>query len=249
MVVVLGFLLDSSSSGRILVAMHRFLSPVLVTFLCLSLVRPAEAKVPTLKVGTIIPKGTIYAKTIYKLRSKFKKKVNLIIYPGGRVGNEKQMLGLMRKGRLDVGVFSAIAIGSVVKKTKLLELPYFFKSPAQKQRVVKKLMPDLKKAFAKKGFILAGWAELGKIYLFAKIPIRQLNDLKAAKLWAPKGEQMVRMIYQQWGFCTSLCHGRRPGSKSRSRKNRCLCRPYHGRNRLWLVQTCQLHHEAAPYVL
>ncbi len=134
------------------------------------------------------------------MRSKLKNKIKIKIFPGGRAGNERRMLSRLRKGSLDMAFLTAVALGQVVPKVKVVELPFFFKSARQKYKVVKKLYPDFQKSFAKKGLILAGWGDLGDIHLFSNVPVTSLNDFKKIKLWAPKGEPMAKAMYQEWGF-------------------------------------------------
>lgn len=156
--------------------------------------------IPKLKFASIFPKGTVFSKPYEKMSRKLKKKIDIKIFPGGRAGNERKILSRLRKGSIDMAFLTAVALGQVAPRVKIVELPYFFKSYKQKYKVVKKLYPDFQKDFDKKGFVLAGWGDLGDIHLFSNVPVSKLNDFKKIKLWAPKGEPLAKAMYQEWGF-------------------------------------------------
>ncbi len=160
--------------------------------------------VTKIKYGTLVPSGTVWyryvraaAKEVYK---KSNKELKIVIYGGGKAGSEQTMLRKLRTGNLHMAAFTGIGLGQILPKVRVLELPFFFSSTRQVDKVVKKMYPTFEKDFDKKGFVLAGWGEAGWVYVLSKSPIRSYSDMKGKKVWAPAGDKLVKAMFQQFGL-------------------------------------------------
>lgn len=165
---------------------------------------PVKAANFTIKYATIAPKGTIWSRYMRKAKREIEKKSNkrikFRIYDGGKAGSEKTMLRKLKIGNLDMAAFTGIGLGTILPKTRVLELPFFFGSTRQVDKVVNKLYPEFEKDFAKKGFVLAGWGETGWVYVMSKTPIRSYADMKGLKVWAPVGDKLVKAMFEEYGL-------------------------------------------------
>ena len=157
-----------------------------------------------MKFGTMAPRGTVLAKAAQSFRSNLEKKsggkIKVKIFGGGKAGSEKAMIKKLQQGNLQMASFTGIGLGQIVPMVRVLELPFFFKNSKQVDKVVAKLLPDFEKEFEKKGFIVAGWAEIGPVYLMSKKPIAKFKDMEGVKIWAPAGDQLVKAMFKEYGL-------------------------------------------------
>lgn len=127
---------------------------------------PAQAADIKLKIASIAPPSTPWAKMVQRIKKTFKKTVpkglKIKTYLGGALGGEKDLVQRCMSGGLGmIGVTSA-AIATVVPELNVLELPYLWTSEKQVDRALDGPMGDaLKVALEKKGFVLYVWAENG----------------------------------------------------------------------------------------
>ena len=130
------------------------------------LASPALAGDIKLKIASIAPPSTPWAKMVKRIKKTFKKEVKtglkIKTYLGGALGGEKDLVQRCMAGGLGmIGVTSA-AIATVVPELNVLELPYMWKSEKQVDKALAgPLGEELKKALEKKGFVLYIWAENG----------------------------------------------------------------------------------------
>ena len=159
----------------------------------------------TLKYATLAPENTVWAKTIKKcvdeIAEKTKGEVQIKVFYGGIAGDEPSVMRKLRTGTIDIASFTGQTLGSVVTESRLLELPYFFENAKQIDAVVAKLYPELAKKFLAQGLVLAGWGENGFVYLMSKNkPITKYADMQGVKIWAPKGDPLVRAMLAEYGL-------------------------------------------------
>lgn len=165
---------------------------------------PAQAKTHTIRYGTIAPKGSIWAKYAKKIKTAVEQRSNnklrVRIYFGESSADEQNILRKMNGKLLDMASFSGIGLGSIVPETRVFELPFFFNSNAQVDHVVNKLYPTFQRKFNAKGYVLAGWGEGGFVYLMTRKPIKKATDMNGVKIWAPKGDQLVKAMLTEYGL-------------------------------------------------
>lgn len=126
----------------------------------------AEEKTFVLKLATVAPEGTPWAEQMQDFRKRVEKASNgrlkIKAFLGGTLGDENATVSETRRGRIQAWGGSTAALGSVVPELQLLELPYLFKNEAEADYILDKvLFDDLKEVLAKRGYVLAFWAENG----------------------------------------------------------------------------------------
>lgn len=159
----------------------------------------------TLKYATIAPENTVWAKTIKRcadeIAAKTKGEVQLRVFYGGIAGDEPSVMRKLRTGTLDIASFTGPTMGAVVPEVRLMELPYFFDNNKQADAVIAKIYPELAKKFLAQNLVLAGWGENGFIYLMSRNkPIAKFADMQGVKIWAPKGDPLVKAMFSEYGL-------------------------------------------------
>ncbi len=159
----------------------------------------------TLKYATLAPENTVWAKTIKKcvdeIAAKTNGQVQIKVFYGGIAGDEPSVMRKLKTGTIDIASFTGQTLGTVVPESRLLELPYFFENTRQIDAVVAKIYPELSKKFMAQGIVLAGWGENGFVYLMSKNkPITKYADMQGVKIWAPKGDPLVKAMLAEYGL-------------------------------------------------
>jgi len=159
----------------------------------------------TLKYATLAPENTVWARTIKRcveeISTKTKGEVKIKVFYGGIAGDEPSVMRKLKSGTVDIASFTGQTLGTVVPESRLLELPYFFENSKQIDAVVAKIYPELSKKFMAQGLVLAGWGENGFVYLMSKNkPITKYADMQGVKIWAPKGDPLVRAMLAEYGL-------------------------------------------------
>lgn len=125
----------------------------------------AETK-HTLKVATVAPKGTPWAKILQRFEKAVEKRsrgrIQVKLYLGGTMGDENATVRQAARGRIQgVGV-STGALASLVPELNAVEIPFIFRSAREADYVLdKKLTRPMEELFRKRGLVLGFWSENG----------------------------------------------------------------------------------------
>ena len=82
----------------------------------------------------------------------------------------------------------------------MLDLPFLFKNEDELDDVRSTLDAEFRKKFDDKGYVLAGWGDVGPVRLFANIPIKSRDDLRKTRLWAWNDDPVVRKLFAELGI-------------------------------------------------
>ncbi|MCS6972486.1 MAG: TRAP transporter substrate-binding protein DctP [Turneriella sp.] len=175
-------------------------------FLTLALFFTVSASAETiLKYATLAPENTLWARVIKRcadeIEQQTKGEIKLRVFYGGIAGDEPSVMRKLRSGTIDIASFTGQTLGTVVSEVRIFELPFFFENTRQIDAVRAALYPDLAQKFLAQGLVLAGLGENGFVYLMSKNkPISRAADMQGVKIWAPKGDPLVRAMLAEYGL-------------------------------------------------
>ena len=142
-----------------------------------------------MKVGTVAPDGTPWAKSIKVLRKRIHResagRIKVKIFWSGALGGEKSLVRKTAKGQVQAIGVSTGAIGTMVPEMGVIELPYLFDTLAEADHVLDNpaMFDAASKFLADKGFILHLWAENGfRNFATKEKAILAPADLKGLKM-------------------------------------------------------------------
>jgi TRAP-type C4-dicarboxylate transport system substrate-binding protein len=175
----------------------------LIVFLLVS-PRSAVSKGIILKIATLAPEGSAWIQTFEDLNVELKKKTNdaveLKVYPGGVLGDEKDMIRKMYVGQIQGAVLTSAGLSGIFGEMDVFQIPFLFKSYEEVDYVLEKMDAFFKKGFADKGYVLPAWSEGGFVRLMSTVPIASLDDLKKAKVWTWEDAPMAKAIFDEAGI-------------------------------------------------
>ncbi len=156
-----------------------------------------------IKMATLAPEGSSWMKTFNELNAEVMKKtenkVQFKIYPGGVLGDEKDMLRKMQIGQIHGAALSSGGLSVLFKEIKVLQIPFFFQNYGEVDCILTEMDSFFKKGFEDNGYILLGWSEAGFIYLISNTPISSVSDLKKVKVWIWQESPMAKAIFDEAG--------------------------------------------------
>ncbi|MBI2890456.1 MAG: TRAP transporter substrate-binding protein DctP [Nitrospirae bacterium] len=141
----------------------------------------------TLKVGTLAPES---ASLIQEAKEGFREvteksqgRVRIVLYSGGVLGDERDMVRKLQIGQIDAVVVSGM-LGALVPEMTVISLPFVFRSFDEFDALRDGLFERFSAAFEKQGLALLVWFDIGGFtQLFSAEPVRSLDDLAKRKVW------------------------------------------------------------------
>ena len=166
--------------------------------------RSAVSKVTTIKIATLAPEGSSWIRTFEDLNAELKQKTNnsvrLKVYPGGVLGDEKDMIRKMYVGQIQGAVLTSAGLSALFSEMDVFQIPFLFESYDEVDYVLEKMSGFFKKGFSERGYTLPAWSEGGFIRLMSTVPIASLSDLKKAKVWTWEDAPMAKAIFDEAGI-------------------------------------------------
>jgi TRAP-type C4-dicarboxylate transport system substrate-binding protein len=164
----------------------------------------AWAQGPTvIKFATLAPEGSswmqIFKAAADEVQQKTGNAVQFRIYPGGVMGDEKDMVRKLHIGQIHSAVLTSAGMSGIYPETDVLQIPFLFNSYPEADHVVDQVEPALRNGLAEKGYVLLGWSEAGFVNLMATVPVDTLDKVRKAKVWIWSDAPMAGAIFKEAG--------------------------------------------------
>ena len=164
---------------------------------------PAKAKY-VIKMAAIAPDGTSWADIGNKFKAYVEEKtqgqVKVLWYLGAVMGDEPDEIRKIKLGQLQGAGFTIMGLGMIDPAFKILEIPFLLQNNEEVDFVVNKMKPTFTRMLEARGFVLAGFLDVGFAYIFTKEPITSLDQLSRFKMWTWAGEPVSEAFLRRAGF-------------------------------------------------
>ncbi len=159
------------------------------------------SRTQTIEVATIIPEGTPAAAALKdfakSVDSDTKQAVNFKFKWGGSAGTDPDVLESIKRNELQGAMFAGQIMDQIAPITREGEIPFQFGSDRQKARAfVVNNSKNWQKSIESSGFHNIGFYEVGFVYLCGKRSVKQISDMKAAKVWLWPGDKLGRIVLE-----------------------------------------------------
>jgi len=163
----------------------------------------ADAAGQVLKVGTVAPRGSAWAKAMDEMAEAFHRvsngEVELRVYPG-TVGDEPTILRKMRVNQLHGAVLTSTGLSLISPAPMALQLPMLFDSFAELDAVRSALEPELEQKLGEAGFVVLAWGDAGWLQIFSKQPALTPAHFKGTRIWMWANDPGAVEVFQKIGF-------------------------------------------------
>jgi TRAP-type C4-dicarboxylate transport system substrate-binding protein len=165
----------------------------------------AFAQKVEIRLGTVAPEGSVWHNVLVKMGQDMQKAsgggVSFRVIPGGRQGDESEMLRRVRqKTTLNAVALSGAGLAQVDISVNALQIPLLIDSYGQLDYVRKQVEPRLERAIEDKGFVVLAWSDVGWVQFFTKQPARTPADVRKLKLFTSAGDPDTEQVYKELGF-------------------------------------------------
>ena len=178
--------------------MNKFLL-TLVLFVSIGISRKT-----VVKLATLAPEGTEWHGMLLDMGQEWrkisKKSVHLRVYPGGVIGDERDMVRKMRIGQIHAAAITTEGLSEIVPDFSAYYVPLAFQNSEDVMSVTEALLPSLEKQLEEQGFKLLHIGELGWAYWFTSKPIKTPNDLKSMKIFTWAGDFKWERLWEKAGY-------------------------------------------------
>jgi TRAP-type C4-dicarboxylate transport system substrate-binding protein len=172
--------------------------------MALSLTMPPAVSVATtlqIKIATLAPEGSSWINTFHaidaEVRAKTDKQIGFKFYPGGVLGDEKDMLRKMHIGQIHAAALTSAGLSAIFSEMDVFQIPFLFESHSEVDYIIEEMDAFFQKGIDENGYILLGWSEGGFVRLMSTTPIATLDDLRRAKVWTWEDSPMTKVIFDQ----------------------------------------------------
>ena len=163
---------------------------LILSILLLTLCAPAMAV--TLKIATITPIGSQWMTDMRAGAAEIKERtagrVQIKYYGGGIKGDDSKVLGQIRIGRLQGGVFAPSALSNIYSDLNLYGMPLVFDSEEEVAFARSRMDARLSQGLEDVGFVNFGFATSGFANILSNTPVTTLDDLRGKRVWVPEGD-------------------------------------------------------------
>jgi TRAP-type C4-dicarboxylate transport system substrate-binding protein len=159
------------------------------------------AKTLQIKIATLAPEGSSWMKTFHaidaEVRTKTDKQVGFKFYPGGILGDEKDMLRKMHIGQIHGAALTSAGLSAIYSEMDVFQIPFLFESHHEVDSVIAEMNAFFQKGIDENGYTLLGWSEGGFVRLMSTTPVATLDDLRKVKVWTWADSPMTKVIFDQ----------------------------------------------------
>lgn len=157
-----------------------------------------------IKMATLAPEGTEWHSMLVEMGQKWKEAtdgtVELRIYPGGVVGDERDMIRKIRIGQIHAAAITTEGLSELNQDIYALIIPLLFDNWDDVDWIRERLEDDLIAGIEKSGFKLLTWTDIGWVHWFTKDPMKLPEDLKGRKIFNWAGEFKTLQLWKSGGF-------------------------------------------------
>lgn len=169
-------------------------------------------------------------------------RIEILVYDGGSLGTEKEVLEQMKYGGVDITEVSLASLANYCPKLNVLQLPYIYRDADHMWKV---LDGDVGEGFLNSlednDFVGLSWYDSGARNFYSYIPIDSMDDLNGLRIRVQDSNLMADTIYALGGIPTRLDY-KDVYSALQSREIQVA-------ENNWPSYMSMVHYEVAPYYL
>ena len=160
---------------------------------------------PQLKIGSLVPKNSLYHRQLMEVGEAWKKSQSgsprFNVFTDGSQGGEAEMVRRMRIGQLQAALLSVVGLREIEPSIAALQnLPLAFRSWEELDYVREKMRPGIEKKFVDKGYVVLAWGDAGWVRFFSKQAAFSPDEYKKMKFFAWGAEAEQQEIMKSLGY-------------------------------------------------
>ncbi|MEC9274014.1 MAG: TRAP transporter substrate-binding protein DctP, partial [Candidatus Neomarinimicrobiota bacterium] len=150
------------------------------------------------------PEGTVYHGMLIEMGQQWKKATNgeviLRVYPGGIIGDERDMIRKIRLGQFHAAAVSTEGLHEINPDVYVFSLPLVYDNYDDVEWMRSQIDDRIRTGMSKNGFELLTWADVGWVHHFSTEPVVYPEDLKKLKMFVWAGGYKAAELWKKGGF-------------------------------------------------
>jgi TRAP-type C4-dicarboxylate transport system substrate-binding protein len=163
----------------------------------------AGAQNTVIKFALLAPEGSAWMQIFNALNREVMEKTGRAVqfryYPGGVLGDEKDVLRKIVIGQIQGALLTTSTMTSVFDDMEVFQVPFLFRDYPEVDYVREQMEGFFKSGLAAKGYALLGWSEGGFVRLMSMEPMTTMAQLRKAKVWTWNEAPMTQSIFKEAG--------------------------------------------------
>jgi TRAP-type C4-dicarboxylate transport system substrate-binding protein len=156
------------------------------------------------KMGTLAPEGSPWHEALQLMAERWRTisggQVKLVIYAGGVLGDEPDMVNKMRIGQIQAAGLSGAGLSGIEPGVMALQIPMMFDSYEELDYVRERVTPQLEKMMEARGYLVLNWGDVGWVHFFTTRPVTRLAEMRNLKLFTWAGDNDTLELWKANGF-------------------------------------------------
>jgi TRAP-type transport system periplasmic protein len=157
-----------------------------------------------IKMGTLAPVGSPWHQVLQQMGERWRTisagRVKLVIYAGGVLGDEPDLVNKMRIGQIRAVALSGAGMSAIEPGVAALQIPMMSDSYEELDYIRDRLAPRLEKMIEARGYVVLNWGDAGWVHFFSRTPVVRLNDVRHMKLFTWAGDADTLELWKANGF-------------------------------------------------
>lgn len=160
----------------------------LAWYLLVALAGVTGAQQTHIRLATLAPQGTSLDRLLKSMGEQWSRAPEggaaLVVYPGGTMGSEQEIVRRMRIGQLQAGLLTADGLGMIDPSVKALEqIPLMYRSSAELDYVRSHMESKFEQRMEERGFVMLAWSMVGFARQFSKKGAAHPEDFLHLRLY------------------------------------------------------------------
>jgi len=177
---------------------------IIISILFFGLAMPLCAKKTVVKLATLAPDGSEWYYMLVDLGQQWESatdgRVKLRIYPGGIIGDERDMIRKMRIGQIHGAAITAEGLSELNPDFYIFFVPLLFEDYDEVDYVRSQLRDKLINGIRESGFELLMFNDVGWVYWFTTLSMTHPEQLKNHKIFNWAGDYKFAEIWEKAGY-------------------------------------------------
>ena len=152
-----------------------------------------------IKLATMAPENSSLMKIFREMNAELLQetegRVGFKLFSGFALGDERDVFRKLRIGLIHAAAFSSTFLSTINPDLRTLQVPFLFKNYQEVDYVLDKMVGDFDQGFAKSGYQILGWSEIGFIYVMTTVPVTKVEDWKGKKVWSTTNAPMANAVF------------------------------------------------------
>ena len=185
--------------------LHQNIVLSLLISLVSCIVNVSHAAESQLKIGSLVPKNSLYHRQLMEVGEAWKKSQTgtprFNVFTDGSQGGEAEMVRRMRIGQLQAALLSVVGLREIEPSIAALQnLPFAFRSWEELDYVREKMRPGMEKKFLEKGYVVWALGDAGWVRCVSTQAAFSPDDFKKMKFFAWGAEAEQQEIMKSLGY-------------------------------------------------